>query len=136
MILNLSIWFALHTLFRETVPVHAFPLDFDMPVLKSIDVATLVLSIAAATAIFRFKFGMLTVLAGSAGAVLRAGGILIVLLSYLDDLRDLPAPVDDRRRSVLRPVHPQHQDEVALRGRQPVGFFVCARRLVLEVEGQ
>ena len=26
-ILNLSIWFALHTLFRETVPVHAFPLD-------------------------------------------------------------------------------------------------------------
>ncbi|MCG2672690.1 chromate efflux transporter [Bradyrhizobium sp. GCM10023182] len=77
-ILNLSIWFALHTLFRETVPVHAFPLDFDMPVLKSVDLPALVLSIAAATAIFRFKLGMLTVLAGScaAGVALRMAGVI------------------------------------------------------------
>ncbi|WP_448031478.1 chromate efflux transporter [Bradyrhizobium liaoningense] len=77
-ILNLSIWFALHTLFRETVPVHAFPLNFDMPVLTSVDVPALVLSIAAATAIFRFKLGMLTVLAGScaAGVALRIAGVI------------------------------------------------------------
>lgn len=77
-ILNLSIWFALHTLFRETVPVHAFPLDFDRPVLMSVDVPALVLSIAAATAIFRFKLGMLTVLAGScaAGVALRLIGAI------------------------------------------------------------
>jgi chromate transporter len=77
-ILNLSIWFALHTLFRETVPVHAFPLNFDMPVLRSADVPALVLSIAAATAIFRFKLGMLTVLAGScaAGVALRLLGVI------------------------------------------------------------
>ena len=77
-ILNLSIWFALHTLFRETVPVHAFPLDFDRPVLTSVDVAALALSIAAATAIFRFKLGMLTVLAGScaAGVALRLVGVI------------------------------------------------------------
>lgn len=77
-ILNLSIWFALHTLFRETIPVHAFPLSFDMPVLKSIDIPALVLAIAAATAIFRFKLGMLTVLAGScaAGLVLRLVGVI------------------------------------------------------------
>ncbi|MGY4624076.1 chromate efflux transporter [Bradyrhizobium sp. USDA 4486] len=77
-ILNLSIWFALHTLFRETVPVHAFPLDFDMPVLRSVDIPALVLSIAAATAIFRFKLGMLTVLAGScaAGVALRLAGVI------------------------------------------------------------
>lgn len=77
-ILNLSIWFALHTLFRETVPVHAFPLNFDMPVLTSVDVPALVLSIAAATAIFRFKLGMLTVLAGScaAGVALRLVGMI------------------------------------------------------------
>ncbi len=77
-ILNLSIWFALHTLFRETVPVHAFPLDFDMPVLTSVDLPALVLSIAAATAIFRFKLGMLTVLAGScaAGVALRLAGVI------------------------------------------------------------
>ena len=77
-ILNLSIWFALHTLFRETVPVHAFPLDFDRPVLTSVDVPALVLAIAAAIAIFRFKLGMLTVLAGScaAGVGLRLAGVI------------------------------------------------------------
>ncbi|MBR0739358.1 chromate efflux transporter [Bradyrhizobium liaoningense] len=77
-ILNLSIWFALHTLFRETVPVNAFPLNFDMPVLKSVDVPALVLAIAAATAIFRFKLGMLTVLAAScaAGVALRVAGVI------------------------------------------------------------
>lgn len=77
-ILNLSIWFALHTLFRETVPVHIFLLDFDRPVLTSVDVPALVLSIAAATAIFRFKLGMLTVLAGScaAGVALRLVGVI------------------------------------------------------------
>ena len=77
-ILNLSIWFALHTLFRETVPVHTFPLAFDRPVLTSVDIPALVLSIAAATAIFRFKLGMLTVLAGScaAGVALRLAGVI------------------------------------------------------------
>jgi chromate transporter len=77
-ILNLSIWFALHTLFRQTLPVAAFPLSFDRPVLASIDIPALVLSIAAATAIFRFKLGMLTVLAGScaAGVALRLAGVI------------------------------------------------------------
>ncbi|MBB4261874.1 MULTISPECIES: chromate efflux transporter [unclassified Bradyrhizobium] len=77
-ILNLSIWFALHTLFRETVPVHAFPLNFDMPVLRSVDVPALLLAIAAATAIFRLKLGMLTVLACSctAGVALRLAGVI------------------------------------------------------------
>ncbi|MCK1713064.1 MULTISPECIES: chromate efflux transporter [unclassified Bradyrhizobium] len=77
-ILNLSIWFALHTLFRKTVPVQAFPFAFDQPVLTSVDVPALVLSIAAATAIFRLKLGMLTVLAGSCagGVVLRLVGVI------------------------------------------------------------
>jgi chromate transporter len=77
-ILNLSIWFALHTLFRQTFPVHGFGLSFDAPVLASIDLPALVLSIAAATAIFRFKVGMLVVLAASCtmGIVLRFTGII------------------------------------------------------------
>ncbi|MGX1323361.1 chromate transporter [Bradyrhizobium sp. USDA 377] len=77
-ILNLSIWFALHTLFRETAPVHAFPFAFDRPVLTSVDIPALVLAIAAATAIFRFRLGMLTVLAGScaAGVALRLVGVI------------------------------------------------------------
>ena len=77
-ILNLSIWFALHTVFRETSPVRSFGLSFDMPVWSSVDVAALVLAIAAATAIFRFNMGMLTVLAGScvAGVALRMAGAI------------------------------------------------------------
>jgi chromate transporter len=77
-ILNLSIWFALHTVFRETSPVRSFGLSFDMPVLSSVDVAALVLAIAAATAIFRFNLGMLTVLGGScaAGVLLRLVGLI------------------------------------------------------------
>jgi chromate transporter len=77
-ILNLSIWFALHTLFRETIPVRSFGLSFDMPIVSSIDVAALVLAVAAATAVFRFNLGMLTVLAGScvAGVALRLAGMI------------------------------------------------------------
>jgi chromate transporter len=77
-ILNLSIWFALHTIFRETSPVRSFALSFDMPILSSIDVAALLLAVAAATAIFRFNVGMLTVLAGScvAGIALRLVGLI------------------------------------------------------------
>jgi chromate transporter len=77
-ILNLSIWFALHTVFRETAPVRSFGLSFDMPVISSVDVAALVLAIAAATAIFRFNMGMLTVLGGScaAGVLLRLAGMI------------------------------------------------------------
>jgi chromate transporter len=67
-ILNLSIWFALHTVFRETIPVRSFGLAFDAPVLSSVDFAALALAIAAATAIFRFNIGMLTVLAACCGA--------------------------------------------------------------------
>ncbi|GLH75739.1 chromate transporter [Bradyrhizobium sp. SSBR45G] len=75
-ILNLSIWFALHTLFHRTVPVSGFGLDFDAPVLASVDGPALVLTVAAAVAIIRFKLGMLTVLAAScaAGVLLRLAG--------------------------------------------------------------
>ena len=77
-ILNLSIWFALHTVFRQTVPFRWFGLSFDMPVWSSLDVAALILAVAAATAIFRFNVGMLTVLAGScvAGLALRLIGAI------------------------------------------------------------
>ena len=77
-ILNLSIWFALHVLFRQTFPVSGLGLSFDAPVLASIEVPALILSIAAAIAIFRFKIGMLIVLAASctAGILLRLAGII------------------------------------------------------------
>lgn len=77
-ILNLSIWFALHTLFHQTVPVHGFGLSFDAPVPSSIHPAALVLSLGAAIAIFRFNIGMLVVLAACCGAglLLRVVGLI------------------------------------------------------------
>jgi chromate transporter len=77
-ILNLSIWFALHTVFRETSPMRSFALSFDMPVLSSVDMPALVLAIAAATAVFHFDAGMLTVLGGAcaAGVLLRLAGVI------------------------------------------------------------
>ncbi len=77
-VLNLAIWFAIHTVFRATVPIRAFPLDFDAPLVSSVDWLALALSVAAAVAIFRFKVGMLPTLAGccAAGVVLFLAGAL------------------------------------------------------------
>ena len=77
-ILNLAIWFAIHTVFRQTVPVRAFPLSFDAPVLTSVDGWALALSVAAAVAIFRFKVGMIQTLAAccAAGVILHLVGAI------------------------------------------------------------
>jgi chromate transporter len=74
-ILNLAVWFALHVLFAELVPVRFLGAAVDLPVLRSVDVPTLVLAIAAAVAIFRFKVGMMPVLLASALA-----GVLYALV--------------------------------------------------------
>jgi chromate transporter len=76
-ILNLSIWFALHTLFRQTFPVQGFGLNFDAPVLASVNVAALVLSLSATLAIVRFRLGMLMVLAAACAA-----GVLLGLAGW------------------------------------------------------
>jgi chromate transporter len=67
-VLNLAIWFAIHTIFREVRPVRGFGLAFEAPVLASVNVWALVLSVAAAVAIFRFKLGMIPTLAGCCAA--------------------------------------------------------------------
>src|SRR4051794_18959513 len=77
-ILNLAIWFALHTIFAETFGVSGYGFSFDAPVLTSVNPWALALSIAAAIAIFRFKAGMIqTLLACSiAGVLLYAVGVI------------------------------------------------------------
>jgi chromate transporter len=77
-ILNLSIWFAIHTLFREVIHVRQFGLSFDAPAVASVNVWALVLAIGAALAIFRFKAGMLPTLGGAcaAGVVLHLAGAI------------------------------------------------------------
>jgi chromate transporter len=77
-ILNLSIWFAVHTLFRQVTPVRAYGLSFDLPVLASLDLWAALLAAAAALAIFRFKVGMIPVLiaCAAAGIGLNMAGII------------------------------------------------------------
>jgi len=76
-VLNLAIWFALHTIFREVTPVRGYGLSFDMPVLASVDAWALALSIAAIIAIFRFKVGMITTLlaCSAVGIILHLAGV-------------------------------------------------------------
>lgn len=71
-ILNLAVWFALHTLFGTVRSVPFAFGAFDLPVLASARPAAWLLTLAALAAIFRFKAGMLPVLAACslAGAAL------------------------------------------------------------------
>lgn len=74
-ILNLAVWFALHTWFREGAPVRAAGLSFDVPVPASLDPWAFALSAAAVLAIFRFKVGMIPTLLACAAA-----GVVLHLL--------------------------------------------------------
>jgi chromate transporter len=67
-VLNLAIWFAIHSMFRQTVPIHFFPFAFDAPKPASVDPWAFALSVAAAIAIFRFKVGMIPTLAACCAA--------------------------------------------------------------------
>ena len=77
-VLNLAIWFAIHTVFRETWPIRSFGLSFDAPVLASVDVWALLLSAAAVIAMFRFKVGMIPTLSAcsAVGIVLYLAGAI------------------------------------------------------------
>ena len=58
-IANLTVWFALHVLFGDVRDINGV----DLPVLASIDMAALLLTIAAMLAMFRLKLGMIPTLA-------------------------------------------------------------------------
>jgi chromate transporter len=72
-ILNLAVWFAMHVLFSEVWKVSSFGVSVDVPVLSSVNLPSLVLTLAAIIAVFRFKVGLLTVLAASAAVGLVYG---------------------------------------------------------------
>jgi chromate transporter len=65
-ILNLSVWFGLHVVFREVHEQHFAVGRLFVPVLASVDVAAAVLAALAMLAMFRFKLGLATTLAASA----------------------------------------------------------------------
>lgn len=61
-ILNLAVWFGLHTLFAELVRWQFGPFALDIPVLRSLVMPSLLLTVAAGTAIFRFNASVITTL--------------------------------------------------------------------------
>lgn len=73
-ILNLAVWFALHTWFSAAAPI----LGFEVPMWWSLDPWALGLSLAAVLAIFRFQVGMIPTLIGcaAAGVALHWAGII------------------------------------------------------------
>ena len=67
-ILNLAVWFGLHTLFRQVDQISAGPLSLDVPRLGSVDPVAVLLFLAAALALFRWRLGVVPTLLGAAGA--------------------------------------------------------------------
>jgi chromate transporter len=61
-ILNLAVWFGVHTIFARVNIITAFGLHLGVPDLASVSWTTLALAVAAAIAIFRFRLGMVKTL--------------------------------------------------------------------------
>ena len=76
-ILNLAVWFAVHSLFTRVAPVSAGPFRFDAPVAQTVIVPAAFLALAAAIAILRFRVSSMLVLGAcaAAGVVLKLLGI-------------------------------------------------------------
>jgi len=74
MILNLSVWFGLRTLFNQVEPVHYWRFAFDVPNIFSVDLWAAALFVCAAIAIFKLKLGTVKTLVASSAA-----GILLFL---------------------------------------------------------
>jgi chromate transporter len=77
-ILNLAIWFGLHTLFAQVHERHAFGMVVQVPELSSLHLPTLALSLAAMLALFKLKVGMIPTLLGCSVA-----GILLYVLGVV-----------------------------------------------------
>ncbi len=61
-ILNLAVWFALHVIFERVDEVRLNGLRLYIPDVTTLDVASLVIAVAAFVALFRFKLGMIPTL--------------------------------------------------------------------------
>ncbi len=71
-VLNLAVWFGMHTLFAEQSTQTFGPLRLVVPTLSSVDLGSLLLTVAAAIATFKYHVGMVKVLAACA-----AGGVVL-----------------------------------------------------------
>ncbi|MDB5641481.1 MAG: chromate transporter, chromate ion transporter family [Hyphomicrobiales bacterium] len=73
-ILNLAVWFAIHTLFARTVTLGGM----ELPDVASVNPAALILALGAGAGVFWLKAGMLRVLGASAAA-----GVVLYLAGFI-----------------------------------------------------
>ena len=76
MVLNLAVWFALHVLFARLNEIHWYGMKLEVPEMASINIPSLILTVAALIAVFKFKVNMIAVLATCA-----ALGLVYYLIS-------------------------------------------------------
>ncbi|MBB4018031.1 chromate transporter [Chelatococcus caeni] len=76
-ILNLAVWFALHVVFGEVGTFEGFGMKLAVPELESIRPVAAALSVLAVLAVFRLRWGMMTVLglSAAAGVALQLAGL-------------------------------------------------------------
>ncbi len=65
-VLNLAVWFALHTIFGSVRDVHAFGGHLQIPVWSTVSIPSLIIATIAMVAIFRFKLGVMQTIGCSA----------------------------------------------------------------------
>ena len=65
-ILNLAVWFSLHTLFGTVDEITKLGMKLSVPVWQTVDVASLFIAVGAFVLMFRFKTGVITTLTASA----------------------------------------------------------------------
>ena len=66
-ILNLAVWFGLHTLFGQVQEIRGYGMVLNVPVLAAADWRAIFLSLVAVIALFRFRIGLMTTLALCSG---------------------------------------------------------------------
>ena len=72
-IANLGVYFAVHTLFSDTVAVDGGPLSFELPDLTTLRPVPLLIALVAAVLLFRVKWSVLRTLGVCAVLGLAAG---------------------------------------------------------------
>ena len=77
-VLNLAIWFALHTLFRRTASFTLGPIRFDAPIVASVDPWATLLAAGAIVAVFVLRANIIVTLLGAsaAGVILHLFGLV------------------------------------------------------------
>jgi chromate transporter len=67
-VLNLAVWFSLHTVFAQVRELQVGPASLPWPELASIDLAAAAITLAAAVAALRMHVGMAKLIAAAAAA--------------------------------------------------------------------